>query len=191
LRTSENFQGGDFHAATFYRMEHSMKTRNIRLICLLALALFAFGCNGQTAPSVAVVNTDKVYKESDPSKAGMSYLEDLSTKLQTELTDLQKKMESNTKKKDAQAAFQQALMELQQRFSAEQQQVISTLNETYMKALENSRNKYKVQVIIPSDATLSVSPEADFTDKVITEMNAVPTSFKPLGKDEAAPANTQ
>ena len=158
---------------------------------MLALTLLAFGCNGKTTPSVAIVNTDRVYKESDPGKAGIAHLDGISNTLQAELTDLQKKAEASTNKKAAQTQFQQALMALQQRFSAEQQQVITTLNEVYQKALENSRAKYKVDVIMASDTVLSASPEADFTDKVISEMNAIPATFKPLAAegngDEAAP----
>lgn len=158
---------------------------------MLALTLLAFGCNGKTTPSVAIVNTDRVYKESDPGKAGIAHLDGISNSLQAELTDLQKKAEASANKKVAQTQFQQALMALQQRFSAEQQQVITTLNEVYQKALENSRAKYKVDVIMASDTVLSASPEADFTDKVISEMNAISTTFKPLAaegnSDEAAP----
>lgn len=160
-----------------------MKIRSISLICMLALTLLAFGCNGKTTPSVAIVNTDRVYKESDPGKAGIAHLDGISNTLQAELTELQKKAEASSNKKVAQTQFQQALMSLQQRFSAEQQQVITTLNEVYQKALENSRAKYKVDVIMASDTVLSASPEADFTDKVINEMNAISATFKPLAAE--------
>ncbi len=165
-----------------------MRIKSICLFGLLALTLLAFGCNGKTAPSVAVVNTDKVYKESEPGKAGIAYLDGISTNLQSELADLQKKAETASNKKTAQADFQQALMGLQQRFSAEQQQVITTLNEVYQKALENSRTKYNLAIIMANDTVLSASPEADVTDKVIQEMNAIPATFKPLnGDSDSAP----
>ena len=169
-----------------------MRIKSICLFGLLALTLLAFGCNGKTAPSVAVVNTDKVYKESEPGKAGIAYLDGISTNLQSELADLQKKAETASNKKTAQADFQQALMGLQQRFSAEQQQVITTLNKTYQSALMACREKFGYAVIFGNDTALSYAPDADITQKVIEEMNAKPVSFTRLKPEEVeAQAGTQ
>jgi hypothetical protein len=46
-----------------------------------------------------------------------------------------------------------------------------------------------VDVIVPSEAALSYSPDADLTQEVMEEMNAIPVSFKLLTAEEPAPVN--
>ena len=76
-------------------------------------------------------------------------------------------------------------MALQQRFNAEQQQVVSVLSDAYKKALELCRTKYKIDVIMTSESVVSYNPEVDVTDKVLAEMNAQPLDFKPMTAENA------
>ncbi len=153
------------------------------LILLGVFALLLAGCNGK---NLAVVNTDAIYQKSAASEKGTAYLKGVSSELENNLGELQKKAESSKDKKAAQAELQQALMAIQQRFNAEQQQVITTLSDLYKKALENCRTKYKIDLIFASDTALSYDKNVDVTDKVLEEMNALPVEFKPLNAENAA-----
>ncbi len=166
-----------------------MKSSSVRLVLFAAVMLLLAGCNGK---NLAVVNTDTIYQKSAASEKGTAYLKGVSSELEAELTALQKKAESTKDKKAAQMQLQQSLMGIQQRFSAEQQQVITTLSDLYKKALENCRSKYKIDLIFASDTALSYDKSVDMTDKVLEEMNALPVEFKPMNAEnapaEAAPA---
>ncbi|CAK7066912.1 MAG: hypothetical protein DELT_01680 [Desulfovibrio sp.] len=159
-----------------------MKLFPLRLVLLLAIALFVVGCNGKR---VGVVNTELVYKESAAAEKGTEYLRNLTNSMQDEVAAIQAKAQDK-KNKNAAAEMQQAFMELQQRLNAEQQQVVTALSEMYNKALELCREKYKLDVIIPTEATLSFSPDVDMTKKVMEEMNAMPVSFTPLTAEQPA-----
>ncbi len=160
------------------------------LVLLMAVCLFAVGCQQSKAPRVAVVNTDLVYKNSTPGQEGISYLENLSKELEAQIITLQKDGETARDKKAAQEKFQQELVVMQQRFAAEQQQVVTKLNSAYEEARAAVLAKHNIQLLLPSDVALNVSPEADVTDKVIEEMNAKAVTFEPL-KPEELPAAQQ
>lgn len=159
-----------------------MKFSHFRFALLLALVLVVVGCNGKR---VGIVNTELVYKESAAAEKGTEYLRNLTNSIQSEVAAIQEKAQ-NSKSKDAAAEMQQAFMDLQQRLNAEQQQVVTVLSEMYNKALENCRNKFKVDIIIPAEVALSHSPDVDLTQKVMEEMNAMPVSFSPLTAEQPA-----
>ncbi len=169
-------------------METLMRVKALCLsFMLLATALLA-GCNGK----IAVVNTDKVFQESNAGKAGITYLDNLSKELQDELISLQSSAEKEKNKKAAQDALQLKLRDAQQRFSAEQQQVMNKISELYQQSMEKSRKTSKVDVILNSEAALSIDPKADITQQVIDEMNRTPVTFSPLAVEpEAAPAEAE
>lgn len=156
-----------------------MKFFQLRLALLVILALFAFGCTGK---NVAVVNADMVYKESALSQKGTEYLKKISEEMQDEFTAAQELAEkAPAREKDkAQAEMQNKLMDLQQRLNAEQQQVITALTETMKTAMDNVRTKMKLDLLVPSEVSLSHDSRIDVTQKVIDEMNAIPVEFTPI-----------
>lgn len=160
-----------------------MKFSHFRLVILLALVLVVTGCTG--GKRVGVVNTELVYKESVAAEKGTEYLRNITTSMQSEAAAIQEKAQQS-KSKDAAAQMQQSFMELQQRLNAEQQQVVGVLSEMFNKALENCRVKYNLEIIIPTEAALSFSPDVDMTKRVMEEMNAMPVSFTPLTLEEPA-----
>ncbi|MDL2210351.1 OmpH family outer membrane protein, partial [Desulfovibrio sp. OttesenSCG-928-O18] len=157
----------------------SMKFSQLRLAFLVVLALFAFGCNGK---NVAIVNADMVYKDSAMSEKGTEYLKKISEEMQADFMSAQERVEKASAKEKAkiQAEMQTKLMELQQRLNAEQQQVITAMTEAMKTAMDNVRVKMKLDIIIPSEASLSHDPQIDVTQKVIEEMNAIPIEFTPI-----------
>lgn len=164
-----------------------MKFSHLRLVLLMALALLAFGCNGK---KVAIVNTDMVYQKSAASEKGTEYIKGVTTELEAELRSLEANMEKAKDKKAAQEEMQQALTAIQQRFNAEQQQVVNALTEAYKTALENCRAKFKYDIIVSSELALSHDPAIDVTEKVMEEMNKLPIEFKPVTPDETPAENS-
>ena len=164
-----------------------MKCKRMRLGLLIALALFAFACTGK---NIAIVNTESVYKKSAASERGAHYLKTLDAELTAELTALQQKLQNASgSKKAAEAAqleLQKALMEIQQRFGAEQQQVLNVLSANFKTALEKLREKYKLDVVLASEMVLSASPVVDMTDKAVEEMDALPAEFTRLAPEKEA-----
>lgn len=157
-----------------------MKLSSLRLVLVLALALLAFGCNGKR---VGIVNTDTVYKESALSEKGTEYLKGVTTEIQSEFEALQAKAEQAKDKNAAQLEMQQALMALQQRLNAEQQQVITALSDAYKQAMDTVRAKQKLDIIIPNEAALSYDAKIDVTKQVMDEMSAINVEFKPLSTE--------
>ncbi len=162
-----------------------MRVSAFRLFLLL-LALFALAaCSGK----VAVLNTEKVFQESNAGKAGLAYLDDLSKELQGQLIASQQKAEAGKNKKAAQDDLQVQVRDAQQRFGAEQQQVMNKVSELYQNAMESVRAKGRYDVILSSDVAVSSSPRVDVTKHVIDEMNRTPVTFTPLAaQPEAAEA---
>ena len=150
---------------------------------LLIAALFLSGCTNpfdSSAPNVAVVDSTRVFKESEPGKAGIKHLESLHESMQAELNTLQQALQDKPKDETLQQTLQEKYMVYQQRISAEQQHVINTLNEAIQKALDVCRVQQKLALIVGTDVVLSYGPAADVTAAVIQEVNKTKVEFKPI-----------
>ena len=160
---------------------------------LLLAAFLAGGCNSpfeSSTPGVAVVDSARVFKESEPGKAGIKHLENLHESMQAELNALQQALQDKPNDATLQQKLQEKYMVYQQRISAEQQQVINTLNEAIQKALDACRVQQKLALVVGTDVVLSYGPAADITAAVIREMNKTKVEFKPIEPEaEAAPAD--
>ena len=153
-----------------------MRLNAFRLFLLVLVSFALAGCSGK----VAVINEARVYQESNVAKAGAAYIEVLSNELQSQLDAVQEEGRKSGNPKNAQANYQAQLSEAQQRYSAEQQQVMNKFNSLYLRALEDCRVKEKIDIIVKSEAVLAHNPKTDITQKVIDEMNRTPVTFAPL-----------
>ena len=156
---------------------------NLFLPGFLLAVLLLGGCISPTdssAPAVAVVDSARVFKESEPGKAGIKHLESLHESMQAELNALQQELQDKPNDETLQQKLQEKYMVYQQRISAEQQQVINTLNEAIQKALDACRVQQKLALIVGTDVVLSYGPAADITGAVITEVNKARVEFKPI-----------
>jgi outer membrane protein len=153
--------------------------RSYLLPGLLLATLLLNGCN-VGSPSVAVVDSARVFKESDPGKAGIKHLEALHDSMQAELNALQEELQAKPKSEILQQRLQEKYMVYQQRISAEQQQVINTLNEAIQKALDACRVEKNLALIVGTDVVLSYGQTADVTEAVILEVNKAQIEFKPI-----------
>jgi len=150
---------------------------------LLIAALLSGGCISpfdSSAPSVAVVDSTRVFKESEPGRAGIKHLETLHESMQAEMKALQQALQDKPDDETLQQTLQEKYMVYQQRISAEQQHVIGALNEAIQKALDVCRVQQKLALIVGTDMVLSYGPAADITTTVIHEVNKTKVEFKPI-----------
>jgi outer membrane protein len=148
---------------------------------LLLAALLLSGCTTSDSSSgVAVVDSARVFKESEPGKAGIKHLEALHEAMQAELDALQEELQGKPKDEKLQQRLQEKYMVYQQRMSAEQQQVINTLNETIQKALDACRVQHNLALVVGTDVVLSYGQTANITEAVISEVNKAQVDFKAL-----------
>lgn len=154
---------------------------------LMLAAMLLAGCNQpeNSAPSVAVVDTARVFRDSDPGKAGVKFLESLHEKMQGELNALQEAVQKNPEDQAAQQKLQETYMNFQQRMGAEQQNVITLLNDATQRTLDNYREQKKLEIILSSEAALSFGKTVDVTGEIIAELNKQKIAFKPMAPEAA------
>lgn len=170
----------------------------MRIPAILSMMLLAgvllTGCNQaeSSAPGVAVVDTARVFRDSEVGKAGVKFLEGMHDKMQVELNTIQETLQKNPTDQAAQQKLQETYMDFQQRMGAEQQNVITLINDAAQRAMDNYRTQNKLQIIVGSESALSYDKAVDVTAGVIAELNKQKVEFKatqPEGKPaEAAPA---
>ena len=152
-----------------------MQLKKLLLPALLLLPIFVLGCN-ENKPKVGVVDSSRAFQESKAGKDGVAYLDALGKELQADLIKMQDTAEKENTD-TARTALQQGFNDLQQRFAAEQQQVMNTVTDSYQKALDAVRTAEGLDVIIGTDSAVSFDPKSDLTQKVIDKMNATPVTF--------------
>ena len=144
----------------------------------------------KAAPSgtrIAVINTGKIFQDSKGGKAGAAHLDALGKELQAELVKLQAETQDG-KNKQAMEKLQERLAQMQQRFEAEQQMVLNTLNAAYQKAVDQCRKEDGIDLVINEDTALSFSPNIDISQKVIARMDLTPVVYTPLAPENSSPS---
>lgn len=169
--------------------------KKIVLVCAAVLCLALVGCNQEmtsgSSPKVAVVDPAKVFQDSKPGKDGMAYLEKVSAEVQQEFKDLQKQAaQSKGQSKDTVTDIQAQVANIQERVTAEQQMVVTKLNDLFQKVLEQYRKENGVAVVIPIEQALSYDESADATAEVVALMDKESVTFetpaKPVEKEKPA-----
>lgn len=156
---------------------------------LLSVTLMA-GCfqSESSAPKVAVVDTARVFRDSDAGKAGVKFLESLQEKMQADLNTIQEVLKKNPNDQAAQQKLQETYMGFQQRMGAEQQNVVTLLNDATQRVLDTFRDQKKLSVILSQEATLSFDKSVDVTAEVIAELNKQKVEFKAIAPEAPAAA---
>lgn len=156
-----------------------MRKSLVSMLAVLALSFVLTGCNQPKTGTVAVVNTARIYQESEAGKAGVKHLETLHNEMQAQLNKMQEELQKNPGE-DTSRKFQQMYADLQQRMGAEQQQVITVLNENLQRVLDSYREQKGLDLIVANEGVLSVNARADVTTDIVAELNKVQVSFKPI-----------
>lgn len=162
--------------------------KKLMLGLMLGTMLFLVGCNEEKAPApqepkVAVLNLSVVFQTSKASVAAAEYMTKMESELQSELekasAGLTKDAEGNVSKDDM-PKLQKIFGELQQRYNAEQQMVLTRLNTMATETVDEYRKQHNLEVIIRSDQAFSYDPAIDITEAIIKLMDTKQISFEPM-----------
>lgn len=164
--------------------------RRMMFVPVLVMMTMLTGClQGESAaPAIGVVDTARIFRDSDAGKAGVKFLEGMQAKMQAELTAIQEILQKNPEDQAAQQKLQETYMGFQQRMGAEQQNVVTLLNDATQRVLDSYRQQKKLTVILAQESTLSVDKNVDVTADVIAELNKQKVEFKAITPEAPAPA---
>jgi len=157
--------------------------KKLVLLCVAVFCLALVGCNQEmkadSSPKVAVVDPAKVFQDSQPGKDGMAYLEKVSAEVQQQFKDLQKEAaEAKGQNSGTVTDLQAQVAKIQERVSAEQQMVVTKLNDLFQKVLKQYRKENGVSLVIPAEQALSFDESADATAAIVAIMNKEHVSFE-------------
>lgn len=167
-----------------------------RILPLILLTVMMLGgCVESTTntekatPDIAVVDTARIFRESDHGQTAVKTLEDMQVDMQKELMDLQTEVQKDPENAEAQQKLQSTYMAFQQRIGAEEQNIINILNEVMQRVIDKYRTDKNLLLIIPTEAALSYSKAVDVTQDIIAEVNKEKVVFTPAAPtEEIAPA---
>ncbi len=162
--------------------------KKVLLGVTLILALALAGCKTEEqpvepAPKVAVLNIGLVFQTSKVSTAAAEYIAGVESELQAQLDAATKELpkdENGGMSDEDMMKLQPLLAEVQNRYNAEQQMVLSRLNALAMEVVDEYREANNLDVIIRLDQVFSFNPAIDITDKVIEIMDSREISFEPM-----------
>lgn len=161
--------------------------KKILIGLLLGAMLFLVGCKDESDKTqeskVAVLNMGLMFQTSKASQAAMEYMtkveKDLQEELEKAIQNLPKGADGNVVQ-DSMPQAQKLYAEVQQRYNAEQQMVLTRLNTLATETVDEYRTQHNMDVIIRSDQTFSFNPAIDVTEAVIALMNTKEISFAPM-----------
>ncbi len=159
--------------------------RNFLVPVLLAGALLSACVQPEpSTPAVGVLDTARVFRDSALGKAGVKYLQDVQTELQAELDAAQKQLQEKPNDEALQAKVQEIFMNAQQRHNAENQQVITLVNDALLRTVNAYRVQKKLLLVVGSEAALSYDASVDVTADVIAALDKEKVEFKPVRAPE-------
>lgn len=169
--------------------------KKLVLLCVAVFCLALVGCNQEmksdSSPKVAVVDPAKVFQDCKPGKDGMAYLEKVSAEVQQKFKELQKAAaESQGQDVTSVNDLQAQVAKIQERVSAEQQMVVTKLNDLFQKVLEQYRKENGVALVIPAEQALSFDESADATAAIVAIMDKESVTFESPAMDDAKKVDT-
>lgn len=154
--------------------------RNIVLIFVFCLVLVmgGAGCEQKdSSPRIAVVDTEKVFKNSKNAKEAMAYIEALNNDFTKRIGEMQAGLSADQDNTELLTTLQSEFMGLQSEFERVQTETADKLNKQFEAAIEEYREKNKIEVVLPVQMVISSKSEADITDAVIAIMDAKPVDL--------------
>ena len=130
---------------------------------------------------LAVVDTERVLRESQPGKDGEVHLQKVRDVLQKGMDDLQALYKGKEKSTDAQKAMTEGYMALERQMGAERQAVLNILGQNLTEAVRQWRlANTKYTAVISRQALLDSDKSLDVTSAILLEMNKQKPQFPPL-----------
>lgn len=177
-------------------------TRILFPVCLLALLL---GCDkaaqgpAQGSP-LAVVDLNKVFNDSKAAQEGMKLLDAVKERYEPRLKQMQESLakkspagqgqpdaKAEPKEDETSAAFGELISQYQGALNDERGRLSAILDEALGKAMDAVRARRGIKVVLPKESVAAFDPDADITEEVLKELDAMNVSFPPA-KAEPTPA---
>ena len=154
-----------------------------RLCCVL-LCVLAFFNGAAQAAGLAVVDVDRIFRESAPGKAGETHLGQVRDILQKGLDELRGFYKGKEDTAEARAALRDGQAALEQQFAADHLAVRQVLSATLAKVIlawfaANAQGT-AISAVAPASAFFAYNPALDVTDAVMQEMDKEKPAFHPL-----------
>ena len=158
----------------------------LTLCTVLLVALFFSGAayGVASAGELAVVDVDRIFRESEPGKAGDAHLKQARDILQKGFEDLRALYKGKEDTAEAVAALREGHAALERQFAADRLAVRQVLTTTLEKVIrtwfEGQGQRDATRAVAPANAFFVFSPVLDVTDAILREMNEERPVFPPL-----------
>jgi outer membrane protein len=156
----------------------------MRLFCLILLVVAL--CSGAArAEGLAVVDVERIFRESVPGKAGEAHLAQVRSILQKGLDALRDLYKGKEDTAEAKAALREGQVALERQFAADRLAVRQVLTAHLENAVRvwfavSAKQGPAVRAVAPASVFLIHSPTLDATDDVMREMNKEKPTFHAL-----------
>ncbi|MDR1856101.1 MAG: OmpH family outer membrane protein [Desulfovibrio sp.] len=162
----------------------------LALVLLLGLPLGACNQAGDASVKIAVVDRERIFRDSEPAKLAKKALEEQGTAMQGKLNEIQDRLSKDPNDEGAQKELQTVYMSSQQRMQAMQGNVVGLLEDAIVRAINGIRDKKGYIVVLYADMAASYAPSVDVTGDVLAELNKQKLDFQavmdaPSGETEA------
>ena len=149
-----------------------------------AMFLLVFLSGVTWAERLAVVDVDRILRESAPGKAAEAHLEQVRGILQKGMDEFRELYKGKEDTAEAQAELRQAQAALERQFAAERlavQQVLAPHLEKVVRAwFAANAQRTKAHAVVPASALFAYSPDMNITDAIMGEMNKEKPTFPTL-----------
>ena len=177
----------------------------LRIVCTTLLVL-AFFSGPALAEGFAVVDVERIFRESVPGKAGEAHLGQARGILQKGLDELRNLYKGKEDTAEAKTALREGQAALERQFAADRlavRQVLAAHLENVVRVwFAANAQRSGTRAVIPASALFAYSPTLDITDAIMREMNKETPAFPPLPTvtvqpnpqappDKAAPARQE
>lgn len=157
----------------------------MRIFNLLALSLIlSFALVGCQATKVGVLDTVKIFQDSDAGKAGIAHLQTIEADMQEQLKKVEGLIAKAPKDEAMRTRMQKTFADYQQTLQAEQEKVMKEVNALVESTLEAYRAKNKITAVFSADSLIVYDPKINITPEVIADMNKTSISFPVVKLEE-------
>ena len=155
----------------------------MRTVCTALLILML--CNGIAwADRLAVVDVERIFRESTPGKAGEAHLEKVRDVLQKGMDEFIALYRGREETEEAQVALREVAATLERQFAAERmgvRQVLTVhLEEIVRTWFVANTQRTAPRAVAPANIFFAFNPDMDITDIIMREMNKVKPTFSDL-----------
>lgn len=131
---------------------------------------------GEAMKGIAVVNVQRIFKDSAPAAQGREHLEQVKVSL-NEGADAINAVYGEKGSHPSQGALQQGWQRLNLQYQAEEQSVNKSVADVLATTARDWLKEHPDTVVLPSTSVLAYGPQADMTSEMIARMENVKPTF--------------